>query len=502
MNADAAYAELVRRAKEAQTLASAASLLSWDQETYMPDAGAELRGEQLALLAGLVHQRRTDPTIGECLAAIESSKSLDDETLEAADAREWRRLYDRAVKLPQRLVEELARVTSLAQVEWADARKESDWKRFEPWLDKVVALKKEEARALGGGGPAYDALLDDYEPGSTTAALTPMFADLRARLVPFLERLIGATKKPDAAILRRSYDVEMQRKFSRSAAEEIGFDFARGRIDETTHPFCMGLSPNDVRLTTRFSPEFFNDGFFSVLHEAGHGIYEQGLDPARYGRPTGEAASLGIHETQSRMWENLVGRSEAFWQRWFPRAKEAFPNALSDVTADRFHFAINAVAPSFIRVDADEVTYNLHVMLRFEVEQALMTGDLKPADVPEAWNAKMRDYLKITPPDDRRGCLQDVHWSAGLIGYFPTYTLGNLGAAQLFASAKDSLGDLDAAFESGEYRPLLDWLRANVHRHGMRHKPADLVRRATGADLDADDFMSSLEAKYAPLYGV
>jgi carboxypeptidase Taq len=503
MHAADAYTELSRRAKEAQTLTSAASLLSWDQETYMPDAGSELRGEQLALLAGLVHERRTDPRIGELLEKIETENAgKDPDSLEAADVREWRRLYDRAVKLPQKLVEELARVTSLAQVDWTDARKDSDWKRFAPWLDKIIALKKEEAQAIGGSGPAYDALLDEYEPGATTAALRPMFADLRARLVPFLDRLLGASRKPDASILRRHYDVETQRRFARSAAEEIGFDFNRGRIDVTTHPFCMGLSPNDVRLTTRYSADFFNDGFFSVLHEAGHGLYEQGLDPSRYGHPTGEAASLGVHETQSRLWENLVGRSASFWRRWFPKAKESFPEALQDVKPDTFHFAVNAVAPSFIRVDADEVTYNLHVMVRFEMEQALIGGDLAPADVPEVWNAKMKEYLQITPPDDRRGCLQDVHWSAGLVGYFPTYTLGNLGAAQLFAAARESLGDLDRAFEAGEYRPLLDWLRNNVHRHGLRYKPAELLRRATGKPLAADDFMASLQLKYGELYGV
>jgi carboxypeptidase Taq len=264
----------------------------------------------------------------------------------------------------------------------------------------------------------------------------------------------------------------------------------------------MGLSPNDVRLTTRFSPEFFNDGFFSVLHETGHGLYEQGLDPARFGRPTGEAVSLGVHETQSRLWENLVGRSASFWRRWFPRAQTGFPTALTDVAQDDFHFAINAVAPSYIRVDADEVTYNLHVMLRFEIEQALISGSLAPADVPAAWNEKMREYLQIAPPDDRRGCLQDVHWSAGLIGYFPTYTLGNLGAAQLFAAAKQDLGDLDRAFAAGEFRPLLGWLREKVHRHGMRYKSSELIGRATGKPLAADDFMDSLQAKYAPLYGL
>jgi carboxypeptidase Taq len=345
-------------------------------------------------------------------------------------------------------------------------------------------------------------LLDEYEPGAKIADLTPMFADLRARLVPLLDRILGASRWPDPLILRRKYDVESQKRFARSAAEAFGFDFTRGRIDETTHPFCMGLSPNDVRLTTRFSPEFFNDGFFSVLHETGHGLYEQGLDSSRFGRPTGEAASLGIHETQSRMWENLVGRSESFWRRWFPKAKEAFGTSLNDVEPCEFHFAINAVAPSFIRVDADEVTYNLHVMVRFEVEQSLMDGGLKPLDVPEAWNAKMRDYLRIAPPDDRRGCLQDVHWSAGLIGYFPTYTLGNLGAAQLFAAARNELGDLDRAFANGEYRPLLDWLRDRVHRHGMRFKPAELIERAASRPLAADEFMTSLEAKYVTLYGL
>ncbi|HVJ82850.1 MAG TPA: carboxypeptidase M32 [Planctomycetia bacterium] len=502
MTATQAYSELVRRSREAALLGSAASLLAWDQETYMPKGGGEHRGEQLALMAGLVHQRRTDPVIGELLAVAEASELVaDPESPESANVREWRRSYDRATKLPAKLVEELARTESLAQQAWVEAKPKSDFAAFAPWLEKMIGLKKAQAEAIGYQEHLYDALIDDYEPGAKVSELRPLFVRLRERLAPLVAKIGAASRKPDESMLRRDFPLEAQREFGSKTAAEFGFDFERGRLDVTSHPFCMGVGPGDCRLTTRYDAGYFNDGFFSILHEAGHGMYEQGLEAAHYGTPMGEAVSLGVHETQSRLWENRVGRSAAFWKGRFASAQGAFPS-LKGAGRDAFHFAINAVAPTFIRVDADEATYNLHVILRFEIEQDLLTGALPVADVPTAWNAKMEELLGVTPPDDRRGCLQDVHWSAGLFGYFPTYALGNIGAAQLAAAADRDLGGLDATIEKGDFGALREWLRDRVHRHGMRYRPGDLLRRATGSALDPDLLLSQLEAKYGALYGI
>ena len=497
MTAAEAYAELVRRTGEAATLASASALLSWDQETYMPSGGGEHRGRQLALLAGLTHDRRTDPRIGELLDRC----TMPAETPEAADLREWRRGYDRAAKLPRRLVEELAETTSHAQQEWSAARTANDFPRFAPWLSKVLALKREEAAAIGGGACAYDVLLDEFEPGAAVATLQPMFADLRERLAKLVQEVRQAPKQPNLDVLKGDFPIAAQEAFGKQAAADFGFDFSRGRLDVTAHPFCTTIGPGDVRLTTRSRPECFGDGFFSILHETGHGLYEQGLPAERYGRPTGDAASLGVHESQSRLWENFVGRSAAFWAGRFAQLQEAFP-AFGGAKLDPFVHAVNAVAPSFIRVDADEATYNLHVLLRFELEQELIADKLPIADLPAAWNERMQRLLGVTPPDDRRGCLQDVHWSCGLVGYFPTYTLGNLAAAQLFHAADRALGGLEPLLRRGDFRPLLDWLRTNVHAHGQRWRPAELLRRATGQTLSAEALLAALRGKYAPLYGL
>ena len=309
-------------------------------------------------------------------------------------------------------------------------------------------------------------------------------------------------RRPNTALLHRSFPVEVQERFGREAAAAIGFDFARGRLDVTAHPFCATLGPHDCRITTRYDPQFFNSAFFGILHEAGHGIYEQGLPAEHYGLPLGEAISLGIHESQSRLWENLVGRSRAFWTFFYPLAQQRFPAALGNTACDEFYFAINDVRPSLVRVEADEVTYNLHILIRFELERALLDGDLQPSELPGAWNEKYRQYLGIAPPDDRTGVLQDVHWSAGLVGYFPTYALGNLYAAQFFAQAKADLGDLEDMLGRGEFRPLLDWLREKIHRHGQRWSAAELVQRVTGRPLTAKPLVEQLRAKMAPLYGL
>jgi carboxypeptidase Taq len=443
------------------------------------------------------------PELGQLLANVEGSPlTRDHDSVAAVNVREIRRSYDRAVKLPKELVEELARTTTRAQQVWQEARQADDFAAFRPWLEKIVRLKQQEAEALGYAEVPYDTLLDEYEPGATTAEVTRTFAALRQELVPLVGAITASGRRPQRDLLEREFPVERQQVFGQAAAAAIGFDFTAGRLDVTTHPFCSGTGPGDCRITTRYNPHCLSESLFGILHEAGHGLYEQGLDPEHYGTPIGTAASLGIHESQSRLWENQVGRSRPFWEHFFPRARQVFLDALSDVSLDQFVFAVNNVRPSFIRIEADEATYNMHIILRFELEQALLTGDLKPADVPAAWNEKFQKSFQLTPPSNALGCLQDIHWSMGGLGYFPTYTLGNLYAAQFMEQARQDLGDLDADFRRGEFGRLKGWLNEKIHRPGQRYRAADLCRRVTGKPLSHQPLLRYLRGKYSPLYEI
>jgi carboxypeptidase Taq len=498
-----AYDELIRRFKDYSLLGSCASVLGWDERTYMPHKGAAHRSEQMALLARMAHEMLTVPEMGRLLAAVEASPLVKEhDSIPAANVREIRRLYDRALKLPKSLVEEIARVTSQAEQIWQEARKASDFPRFEPWLTRIVDLKRQQAEALGYVNTPYDALLDEFEPGATTAEITQTFAALRTELVPLVRAIMSSGRKPRKDILEREYARDRQEVFGQAAAAAIGFNFQAGRLDVTTHPFCSTAGPGDCRITTRYDVHHFNDAFFGILHEAGHGLYEQGLPADHFGTPAGTATSLGIHESQSRTWENLVGRSRPFWEHFFPRARQVFLNALQDVSLDDFVFAVNAVEPSFIRVEADEATYNMHIILRFELEQALIRGDLRPADVPGAWNELFHKSFQLTPPNDALGCLQDVHWSFGGIGYFPTYTLGNMYAAQFMEQARKELGDLDADFRRGEFGRLKAWLNDKIHGPGQHYRAGDLCRRVTGKPLSHQPLLAYLRSKYTPLYGL
>jgi carboxypeptidase Taq len=500
MSIATAYDELLRRMREEALLSSCAALLAWDEVTFMPRGGAEHRGNQAAYLAGLEHHLAADPRLGELLAIVEGSELTRDLlSAEAVNIRELRRLHDRAVRLPRALVEEIARVTSLAHQEWIGARQDDDFARFRPWLDQVLSLKRAEAAALADGDP-YDALLDEYEPGARSAELAVLFDALQRELQRLLEAITASGRQPDAAILHREYPLDRQRVFGETVAAALGFDFQRGRLDTSAHPFCIQIGPGDCRITTRWSRHNFADGFFSILHEVGHALYEQGLAPAHFGTPMGEAPSLGIHESQARLWENLVGRSRPFWRHFYPLAQRVFHEALQDVTLDEFHAAVNRVEPTLNRVQADEVTYNLHILIRFDLERALLAGDLKSDDLPAAWNAAYRRHLGLTPPNDAEGCLQDGHWSSGLIGYFPTYTLGNLAAAQFLARAAEEIGGLDEQWARGDFGGLLAWLREHVHQHGQRFPAARLVEHATGAVPAPRPLLQSLRRKYGELY--
>ena len=501
--AEQSYSELIQKVKDCSLLGSCASVLEWDERTYMPHGGSAHRADQMGLLARLTHEMISSPRIGELLGEVEGSTLVADSAAgPAANIREIRRHHDRAVKLPGELVEDLARTTSQAQQVWQEARKANEFATFQPWLDKIVRLKRRQADAIGYTAVPYDALLDEFEPGATTAEITKIFAALRADLVPLVSAIASSGKKPNRGILEREFPVEAQKSFGQAAAAAIGFDFHGGRLDVTTHPFCSGLGPGDCRITTRYNAHHFNEAFFGILHEAGHGIYEQGLDAAHYGVPLGTPASLGIHESQSRLWENQVGRCRPFWEHFYPKAQDAFPSALSSVSLDEFLFAINDVQPSYIRVEADEATYNMHIILRFELEQALVAGELEAADVPTAWNERFEKSFGIRPPTNAMGCLQDIHWSCGGIGYFPTYTLGNLYAAQFMEQARQDLGDLGSDFCRGEFGRLKAWLNEKIHKPGSHYRASELCRRVTGKPLSHAPLLRYLRGKYAGFYGI
>ncbi|MFZ5449295.1 MAG: carboxypeptidase M32 [Thermodesulfobacteriota bacterium] len=500
MTPEEAYQWLEQHSRETAYYISMGHLLGWDQRTHIPPNGHAHRHNQLAMLAKWIHARATDPRVGEHLAKVESSLLVSDpSTVAAVNVREWRRDYDRATKIPQDLAVALAKATAEGETAWEQTRPNNDWDTFKPFLHKIVALKREEAQALGYAQEPYDAHLDNYEPGETAAALAPLLAQLREDLIGILSAIQGSSRSPQSEVVRRHFPKEAQERLARLAAQSIGYDFAGGRLDPTAHPFSTDIGPGDVRITTRYDENAFSQAFFGTLHEAGHALYDQGLPAEHWGTPRGNPVSLGIHESQSRMWENLVGRSLGFWRYFYPRVQEAF-SVLQGVDLEVFHFAVNEVKPSLIRTEADEVTYNLHILLRFELERALMNGDLQVEDLPGAWNDKMQTFLGLAPPDFSQGVMQDIHWSAGHFGYFPTYTLGNLYAAQFFAQAQKDLGPLEDKFAEGTFAPLLLWLRNRIHSQGQRLWARSLVREITGEDLQPHYLVRYLQEKFGLLY--
>ena len=497
------FEELCRRARNIKYLESITALLSWDQQTKMPSQGAEYRAEQLTYLAGEMHRCSTEPDYAELLNRLSDSELAKDVHSDAgATIAELKHRYEKKSKLPKRLVEELARTTSLAQQIWSEARQQNNFLMFAPSLKKIFDLKREEADAIGYEDTPYDVLLDDFEPGATTREVADVLDALVGELVPLINAVRQSDVEPDKGILRREYPIREQRELAKLAAASIGFEFHRGRLDTTSHPFCSEMGPDDVRITTRYDAAYFNSAFFGTLHEAGHGIYEQGLRGDQYGLPPGSYCSLGIHESQSRMWENLVGRSSSFWAWFFPEAQRYFPAALGDVVASDFYAAVNDVRPSLIRVEADEATYNLHIAIRFELEKAVLERELETDDLPAAWNAKYQEFLGITPDSDADGVLQDIHWSAGLIGYFPTYSLGNLFASQLFESAEAELGSLAPMFAQGKFAGLRGWLKQNIYRNGARYRSTDLAEKACGQTLSHEPLMRHLRGKLEEIYRI
>jgi carboxypeptidase Taq len=487
---------LDERLRKFWSLDKTSSLLEWDQQVNMPHGGARARGEQVSAVLRLAHETLTDPETGRLLAKLTAGACADEPLVRWA-ARE----YERRRKLPAVLVEELAAHSSLAHGVWVEARTKSDFALFRPALEKMVDLKRRQADALGAYADPYDAWLEEFEPGLPTAEVDRLFADLKAGLVPLVKAVAAKAGAVDDAPLRGRFPVPAQRDFATTVAKAMGFDFTRGRQDLASHPFCMSLAPGDVRITSRFSENLGVSGLFGVMHEAGHGLYEQGVDEALAGTPLCGGATMAVHESQSRLWENIVGRSRGFWRHFYPRFQEAFP-ALNGVPLEDFYRAVNKASASFIRVEADELTYGLHILLRFELERELLSGKLKPRDLPAAWNEKTRSYLGLAVPDDRAGVLQDVHWAEGLFGYFPTYAVGNMISVQLYEAAVAAAPGLPAGVEKGEMAPLLGWLREHVHRHGRTMFAPELVRRATGKPIAAAPYLAYLGKKYGEIYGL
>ena len=496
--------ELKEAGREIYLLGHAGAVLGWDQETYMPPAAVEERSEQLSLLEGLLHDRLTDSSLKRLFAELGATEENPGGTAAETDVdrgyvRKFFRDYTLAAKLPKKLVVELARQSSIGQNRWAEARKKSDFSIFEPVLTRLLELSREKAGLYGYEDHPYDALVDQYEPDMRTAKIKEVFDGLIPGLKSLLSK-IGAAGQVDDGFLHAAYPVELQRQFCREILEDIGYDFRRGRLDESAHPFTTTLGADDVRVTSRYNDSFFPTGLFGVIHECGHGLYELGFSDEIRGNILADGASLGIHESQSRTWENIIGRSRFFWQRYFPRLVELFPQPLLDTEEKGFFRAVNKAEPSFIRIDADEVTYNLHIALRFGLELDMISGDLPVRNLPDEWNRRFKDLLGLTPPDDAQGVLQDIHWSFAAFGYFPTYTLGNLYGAQFFTALKSNYPDWEERIRTGDFSTLLEWMRERIHRHGSVYTSEELCERVTGAGLDPRNFIDYLNDKFGSVY--
>jgi len=488
------YQNLIQRSKEIALYSSTSALLGWDQETCIPKKGLNYRAEQCAFLGGKAHSLFTDPQVGDWISCCENEGSFAD-PLELANLREWRWSYDRAVKLSPEFIEEAERVRSHAMSAWAESRKTNDFNIFAPHLEKIIKINQMKAESYGYSEHPYDALIEGYERGSKTENIKQLFDRLKPELREIGQAAARKSKNSSSQILKANYPINAQKEFNYEIAESFGFDFEGGRIDEAVHPFCSGIAPGDTRLTTRYDIEDFSSSLYGVLHEVGHGLYEQGLPVEKFATPSGNSISLGIHESQSRLWENHVGRAPSFWNFWYPKATKYFPS-LENISREEIIYSTLRSEPSFIRVEADEATYDLHIILRFEIEKELISGDLKVADLPECWNAKFKEFFGLCVENDADGCLQDIHWSMGALGYFPTYTIGNLGAAQLYSKAIEDEPEILTELNEGEYTKLLDWLRINIHSKGSLLLPDDLIKEATGENLSESHHLEHLKRRY------
>lgn len=497
------YQKICELSKHARILQGISSILDWDQETYMPSGSAGIRSEQLETMAGIIHREKTSRKFATALSKLidlptGKIKTKELSSSQNAALREWRRDYLHDTALPSKFVKELAKVSSQAIIAWRSAKKENAFQQFAPYLDRIVQLNRQKADFLGYKDHPYDALLDQYEPNISTKEVSTIFLKLRTQLTPLIKKM--AHQPIEDHFLYGKWDVAKQMAFSQKLLDAMGYDCKKGRVDFSTHPFSSASHPSDSRITTRIHPESLMSNIFAILHEAGHALYEMGLPQEHYGTPLGDARSLGIHESQSRWWETRIGLSKPFWQYFFPLLQETFKGQLDHVNLDMFYFGINKVEPSFIRIEADEVTYPLHVILRFELEKELIEGNLNVRDLPDAWNAKMEEYLGIIPRNHAEGCLQDIHWSMGAFGYFPTYTLGNLYAAHLFETFAKEHPNWEKQVAAGELDFIKLWLHDKVYQHGKRFSAHELLKEATGKDFSADAYVHYLKKKYASIY--
>jgi carboxypeptidase Taq len=497
------YEALLEKVYEVHDLEKAGQLLAWDRQVNMPKAGTPARVQQMTTLRRLGHAFFVSDEMGELIE--QSAAELDGadyDSNEASLIRYLRRTYEDARKLPVEFVARVTAVSGEAYAAWEQARADDDFASYRPHLEKIIGLAQEMAELYGYEDEKYDALLDKYEPAMKTAHVRAIFAEVRQALVPLRQAISERGTPVDDAILHQNYPVEKQKEFARYIAGSVGYDFSRGHLGTAVHPFATSFSRDDARITTRWYEDFLSPALFGALHESGHAMYEQGTGPSLARTPLARGTSMGIHESQSRMIENVVGRSRGFWQAHLPKLQELFPRQLGAVSVEQFYRAVNKVEPSYIRVEADELTYNLHIILRFELEQAMLNGDLAAADVPAAWNEKMRELLGIVPPTDREGCLQDIHWSSPTFGYFPTYALGNLYAAQFYQAALEQESGLEEALARGETEDLVAWLREYIHRHGRKFLPSELVEQVTGRPLDHHAFVGYVTGKFSQLYGL
>lgn len=499
---DATLSELKSRLAVVEDLRSAADLLGWDQQTIMPPRGAEARSEQLATVVRLAHEHFTDDAIGrlvEDLRPYEASLPADAD--DASLIRVTRRDYEKIRRVPSELLAELVRAASQGFAVWVEAKEASDFARFRPSLERMLDLKRQYIACFEPADCAYDVLLDDYEPGMTTAEVRAVFQPLREALKPLVARVNERPDAVDDSVLHGAFPAAEQRRFLLALLPSFGYDEAVMRLDTAPHPFAAGIAPTDVRLTTRFDESYLGSALFGTIHECGHGLYEAGIDPALGRGPLGDAVSLGLHESQSRLWENIVGRGRPFWRFAFPLLREHFPTQLAAGDEEAVYRAANKMQPSLIRVEADELTYPMHIILRFELEQDLIGERVAVADLPEVWNAKMRDYLGVAPPDDAQGVLQDVHWADGLIGYFSTYLLGSVIAVQIWDRVRTEMPDVEEQFARGEFLPLREWLRDHLHRHGRKFTAQETIALVAGGPLDAGPFIRYITEKVEALYG-
>ncbi len=485
---------------EVADLVGAQAVLGWDQQTYMPAGGAEGRGEQLSTLAKLTHDQFISDEVGALLEdLLPYAEKLDPNSDDARLIKVTAREYKKQKLIPSKWVSEFAQLTTVAQEAWVSARADSNFKHFQPYLEKIVQMRREYANYFAPYAHIYDPLLDDYEPGLKTAEVQQIFNKLRTAQVELIRAIINRPQVNND-FLQVTLDEKKQWDFGVDVITKFGYDWQRGRQDKAAHPFTTTFSLGDVRITTRFIPNSGSSALFSTMHECGHALYEQGISPALRRTLLMTGASMALHESQSRLWENLVGRSKEFWECFYPKYQSLFPETFGNVGLDEFYQGINKVAPSLVRVEADEATYNLHVMLRLEMEIGMLDGSMQISDLPAIWNDKMRDYLGLVPPDDGVGVLQDIHWAGGMIGYFPTYSLGNLVSVQLWEKILEDIPALPAHIRQGNFEPLLTWLHDKVHSHGAKYDPQDMVKRITGSTITPEPYMNYLTKKYSDIY--